>query len=202
MTDEVVVRTITFWQDGFQIEDGDLMRYDDPEDAKILSELAAGTAPISLLNVRQGQPVELRMIPRQGEMYTPPAGVRAFRGAGQRLGAPVPQIASGITPPAAAASSSASTTERESLTTRFEVDQSRPTTSIQLRLADGTRMVCRMNLTHTIGDIRNFINAARPENVTRPYTIGTTFPNRTLEDNSATIESAGLVNSVVVQRWM
>ncbi|KAF7760839.1 hypothetical protein Agabi119p4_10248 [Agaricus bisporus var. burnettii] len=219
--DEVVVRTITFWQDGFQIEDGDLMRYDDPEDAKILSELTAGTAPISLLNVRQGQPVELRMIPRQGEMYTPPAGVRAFRGAGQRLGAPVPQIASGnsgqgapsgsnsmpgtfpgVTAPAAAASSSASTTERESLTTRFEVDQSRPTTSIQLRLADGTRMVCRMNLTHTIGDIRNFINAARPENVTRPYTIGTTFPNRTLEDNSATIESAGLVNSVVVQRWM
>lgn len=116
------------------------------------------TAPISLLNVRQGQPVELRMIPRQGEMYTPPAGVRAFRGAGQRLGAPVPQIASGssgqgapsgsnsmpgtfpgVTAPAAAASSSASTTERESLTTRFEVDQSRPTTSIQLRLADGTR---------------------------------------------------------------
>lgn len=42
MTDEVVVRTITFWQDGFQIEDGDLMRYDDPEDAKILSELTAG----------------------------------------------------------------------------------------------------------------------------------------------------------------
>lgn len=42
ITDEVVVRTITFWQDGFQIEDGDLMRYDDPEDAKILSELTAG----------------------------------------------------------------------------------------------------------------------------------------------------------------
>jgi len=42
---------------------------------------------------------------------------------------------------------------------KFEVDQTKPTTSVQIRLADGTRMVCRMNLTHTVGDIRNFINA-------------------------------------------
>lgn len=81
-------------------------------------------------------------------------------------------------------------------------------------------MVCRMNLTHTIRDIRNFINAyvrgallrdqhcnlfpslrSRPENLTRAYTIATTFPNRVLEDDMQTIEAAGLKNSVVVQRW-
>jgi hypothetical protein len=44
--------------------------------------------------------------------------------------------------------------------------------------------------------------SSRPENLTRFYTIGTTFPNRTLDDDDATIESAGLVNSVVVQRWV
>jgi UBX domain-containing protein 1 len=44
--------------------------------------------------------------------------------------------------------------------------------------------------------------SSRPENLSRPYTIGTTFPNRTLDDDSATIEGAGLVNSVVVQRWV
>lgn len=42
---------------------------------------------------------------------------------------------------------------------------------------------------------------SRPENLTRSYTIGTTFPNRILDDNTATIEGAGLINSVVVQRW-
>jgi UBX domain-containing protein 1 len=120
------------------------------------------TAPISLLNVRQGQPVELRMIPRQAEMYTPPAGVRIFRGAGQRLGAPVPEFVSGNSGPSASASmpgtfpgarapsttasSSTSTAERESLTTRFEVDQTRPTTSLQVRLADGTRYVLPYSL--------------------------------------------------------
>jgi hypothetical protein len=44
--------------------------------------------------------------------------------------------------------------------------------------------------------------SSRPENLTRPYTIGTTFPNRTLDDDSATIQGSGLVNSVVVQRWL
>ncbi len=33
-----------------------------------------------------------------------------------------------------------------------------------------------------------------------PFTINTTFPNRVLEDNSVTIEAAGLKNSVLVQR--
>lgn len=148
--------------------------------------------------------------------------------------------------PSGAGGSASASTPRPALNSgdsdsslKFQVDQSQPTTSVQIRLADGTRcvqgilgiwvcfsesissrIVCRMNLTHTVLDIRNFINAcvkgprdsvtsadfslpsrSRPENLTRPYTIGTTFPNRTLDDNSATIESAGLSNSVVVQRW-
>ena len=44
--------------------------------------------------------------------------------------------------------------------------------------------------------------SSRPENNTRAYTIGTTFPNRTLDDDSLTIETAGLANSVIVQRWV
>lgn len=46
-----------------------------------------------------------------------------------------------------------------------------------------------------------YLISSRSENRARPYTIGTTFPNRTLEDNTQSIEAAGLVNSVVVQRW-
>ena len=47
----------------------------------------------------------------------------------------------------------------DSISARFEVDASKPTTNVQIRLADGYRMVARMNLTHTVGDIRNYINA-------------------------------------------
>jgi len=207
---ETAVRRITFWRDGFAVEDGELMRYDDPANAHILAEINAGRAPPSILNVLPGQPVELRVAKRTTEDYVPPQTQnKAFSGEGHRLGAPVPTFTSAGSPPSTMpgsfpASSSSNIREpeqRESLNTRFEVDQTKPMTSIQLRLADGTRMVCRMNLTHTIQDIRNFINASRPENMSRAYTIGTTFPNRTLEDNTQTIEGAGLINSVVVQRW-
>lgn len=37
------------------------------------------------------------------------------------------------------------------------VDQSTPTTSVQIRLADGSRIVATLNQTHTIADLRRYI---------------------------------------------
>ncbi|KAH9917736.1 uncharacterized protein B0H18DRAFT_1123446 [Fomitopsis serialis] len=217
--EETAIRHLTFWRDGFSVEDGDLMRYDDPTNAQILNEINSGRAPPHILNVSPGQPVELRVVKRlSDEFVAPPKARDVFSGEGHRLGSPVPSIAGlgaaasvdmpGSFPVTATGSvgepsaSGASVRSAESINTRFEVDQSLPTTSVQVRLADGTRMVCRMNLTHTVGDIRNFINASRPENLTRPYTIQTTFPAKVLDDNAKTVEQAGLVNAVVVQRWV
>ncbi|KAI8976340.1 hypothetical protein BD414DRAFT_496628 [Trametes punicea] len=217
--EDTAIRHLTFWRDGFTVEDGELMRYDDPANEQILAEIRAGRAPPQVLNVSPGQPVELRIVRRLNEDYVPSPKTRqakVFSGQGHRLGSPVP----GEVSPGAGASASGATmpggfptgvpggsslpTQRnvDSINTRFEVDQTKPTTSVQIRLADGTRMVARMNLTHTVGDIRSFINASRPENNARPYVIMTTFPNRTLEDETQTIEAAGLANSVVVQRWV
>jgi len=79
------------------------------------------------------------------------------------------------------------------------VDESKPTTSIQLRLGDGTRLVARVNLTHTVADLRSFVAAARPES--RPFVLQTTFPSKELSDFTETIEGAKLQNAVVVQRF-
>jgi UBX domain-containing protein 1 len=197
------IRHLTFWRDGFSVEDGPLMRYDDPNNAQILEEINSGRAPPQILNVQNGQPVELRVARRTSEDYVPQAAgpARLFSGTGNRLGAPVLPTSGTDQPMPGRFDERAGPSEPERLTTRFEVDQSQPTTSIQLRLADGTRMVCRMNLSHTVGDIRNFINAASPSNLTRPYTIGTAFPNKTLDDDTQTIKDAGLANSVNLQRW-
>ncbi|KAF9530102.1 ubiquitin-related domain-containing protein [Crepidotus variabilis] len=203
------VRRLTLWKNGFQVEDGELMSYDNPQHAQTLAEINAGHAP-AILNVRQGQQVDLHVDKRTHEDYVPPKGVKTFSGSGQRLGGVVPGVESSSGMPgsfpasssSASAAPSSSDADKPSFATKFEVDQTAPTTSIQIRLADGTRMVARMNLTHTVGDIRSFINASRPENLTRAYSIGTTFPNRTLDDNGATIQGANLVNSVIVQRWV
>lgn len=40
--EDTAIRHLTFWRDGFSVEDGDLRRYDDPAQAHILSEINAG----------------------------------------------------------------------------------------------------------------------------------------------------------------
>lgn len=112
-------------------------------------------APPEILNVRRGQPVELNIARRMNEDYVPPPP-GPFAGSGNRLGSPVPALASSTPDPSQPARVSSSATSEPP---KFEVDMDAPTTSIQIRLADGTRLVCRMNLSHTVGDIRNFINA-------------------------------------------
>lgn len=195
ITDQTIIRHLTVWRNGIQIEDGELMRYDDPAHADVLEAINAGyllfyfhscvycyidsfpfcsEAPPSILNTHPNQHVELRVAKRITEDYVPPKGLKVFAGSGHRLGAVVPDLTSNIETsnntsmpgafPVAGATLTrstvqSSTIDRDHTSTRFEVDQSLPTTSVQIRLADGTRMVCRMNLTHTVLDIRNFINA-------------------------------------------
>ena len=100
-------------------------------------------APPQILNVQVGQPVELRVARRTDEDYVPPAAgpIQAFSGTGNRLGAPVPSISGTEHPMPGRFDEGAGPSEPQRVTTRFEVDQSQPTTSIQLRLADGTRSV-------------------------------------------------------------
>ncbi|PVF97461.1 SEP-domain-containing protein [Serendipita vermifera] len=200
--EETAIRNITFWRTGFTIENGPLLLYDNPESAELLQSIQQGLAPPEALNVRIGQPVELRVAKRLDEDYVPPPP-GPFAGAGHRLGSPLPAVvtsSSGNTTSTAASGPAAGTSSTSSGS--FEVDMSAPTTSVQIRLADGTRLVSRMNLTHTIGDIRRFINASRPGMSERPYTVQTTLPVKVLDDESQTIEAAGLKNSVVVQRWL
>lgn len=94
--------------------------------------------------------MELRVAKRTNEDFVPPKPA-AFFGAGHRLGAPVPEFSgagasSGGTimpgtfadPPSSSASPRA---EPNRVNTKFEVDQSKPMTSVQIRLADGTRSI-------------------------------------------------------------
>lgn len=39
---EPIIRHLTFWREGFTVEDGELMRYDDPNNESILAEIHAG----------------------------------------------------------------------------------------------------------------------------------------------------------------
>ncbi|RUP44884.1 hypothetical protein BC936DRAFT_148897 [Jimgerdemannia flammicorona] len=205
-----VARHLTFWRNGFSVEDGPLLRYDDPANAEFLKAINSGRAPLSLLNVRPGQPVDVRVARRLDEDYVPPpkAPPKPFEGAGHRLGSPVPNIVSSSTlgaypnaSSASASSSSAAPTAARPQARQFAVNDSEPVTTLQIRLADGTRLVSKFNHTHTVADVRNFINASRAGEASRLYTLHTNFPTKELADEAQTVKDAGLLNAVVVQRY-
>jgi UBX domain-containing protein 1 len=121
-------------------------------------------APPSVLNVQVNQPVELRVARRMDEAYVaPPKVTRPFGGTGHRLGSPIPGESSspsgasasnlvssipGAFPSNSGGSRPATTfgdSSVQGLNPRFEVDQTQPTTSVQIRLADGTRCVCNFD---------------------------------------------------------
>jgi hypothetical protein len=117
-------------------------------------------APPTILNVLPGQPVEVRVARRTEEDYVS-SPLRGFAGSGSRLGGVVPEAESasvssapavgmpGGFPRLGSASTSISisgappptprTRDPDSVAPRFSVDQTKPTTSVQVRLADGTR---------------------------------------------------------------
>ncbi|XP_073648907.1 NSFL1 cofactor p47 isoform X2 [Tursiops truncatus] len=110
-------------------------------------------------------------------------------------------IRRGTAPPVLNTSSPAQQAENEAkASSSISVDESQPTTNIQIRLADGGRLVQKFNHSHRISDIRLFIVDARPAMAATSFVLMTTFPNKELADESQTLKEANLLNAVIVQR--
>ncbi|KAJ7717368.1 hypothetical protein DFH07DRAFT_907329 [Mycena maculata] len=194
-----VSRRLTFWRDGWSVEDGPLMRYDDPESAGVLEAIREGLAPPALLGVSPGQPVEVVVAERRGEDYVAPRN--AWGAGGVRLGAPVPEAStsSASTMPGTFETAGASASAAPAAPA-VEVDESQPVATVQVRLADGGRLLARLNTTHTVAHLRALIDAAHAP--ARAYTLNTTFPTRALDDALPIgAGKEGLGGSVVVQRF-
>ncbi|KAF9210249.1 hypothetical protein CPC16_005926 [Podila verticillata] len=199
---ETVTRHLTFWRNGYSLDDGPLMSYTDPANREFLDAINRGQAPIKYLNIKPGQPVEMRVAKRMDEDYKEPpkAPPKAFEGTGNRLGSVASPVSGSSTPgsfPSQSTSSAPVPAPRS-----LQVDESQPVTSIQIRLADGSRMVARFNHTHTVNDIRGYINASQAGESSRAYVLQTSFPKKDLEDLHQTVKDAGLLNAVVLQRYL
>ena len=103
---------------------------------------------MSLMNIKRGQEVEVKLINKIEEDYQGPAKkpVQSFAGTGNRLGSISPAVPTSAPVPSAS-----------SPPPSMSVDSSQPTTQIQFRLADGTRLVSRFNHSHTLNDLYSFV---------------------------------------------
>ncbi|KAM7501006.1 hypothetical protein LguiA_025420 [Lonicera macranthoides] len=197
---EAVVHNIVFWRNGFTVNDGPLRRLDDPENAAFLESIRKSECPKELEPADRRSSVHVNLIRREENCPEQETRSVPFQGMGRTLGSSsTTQAAVAAEPTVGAAPHGTPPTTPSSM--GLVVDKALPSTSIQLRLADGTRMVAHFNYHHTIADIRSFINASRPGGLTtyQLQTVG--FPPKQLTDLTQTIEQAGLANSVVIQKF-
>ncbi len=195
---EKVTRKITFWKEGFQVDEGKLYRYDDPENSQYLDELNRGRAPLGLLNVQMFQDVDVQVVKKLDESFKPPkrkAG--GFAGEGRRLGSPVPgePIVVGGSEP-----QNEPKQDKEHEQEKKEEEEGAGDARIQIRLAHGERIVHGFNSSDKVSAIYDFV-ADKTTDAATPWTLALTFPMKLLDDlKDQTIAEAGLANSVVVQR--
>ncbi|KAK6143237.1 hypothetical protein DH2020_023585 [Rehmannia glutinosa] len=152
-----VVHNIVFWRNGFTVNDGPLRSLDDPENAPFLESIRKSECPKELEPTDRRSSVHANLIRRDENCPEPEIRLAPFQGMGRTLGS------SSATDSSVESTVSASPLHgAPSPSVGLVVDKSLPSTSIQLRLADGTRMVAHFNHHHTISDIRSFIDASRP----------------------------------------
>ena len=205
---ERVERHLHFWSNGFSVDDGPLYNSEDPENARVLEMIRRGTAPLALLNVQENQEVDVKLEPHDGPFVQPKKKYKPFGGGGQRLGSPVPGIGTSSTSPQVAPSASTPApstpaTTASSQSAQPSIDSSQPTVALQIRLGDGTRLVSRFNLTHTIGDVYAFVGASNPASQARSWVLMTTFPSKELSDQDAKLENTPELKKggTVIQKW-
>lgn len=187
---------LKMWQDGFSLDDGDLRKYDDPANREFLTSVMRGSIPPELAKEAQGGEVHVDMEDHRNEEFVKQTvKAKPFQGSGNVLGS----IAPAITPPAASPSSDPAQAEAAAQTA-VKFDPSKPTANIQVRLADGSRLVVKLNHSHTVGDLRKYIVTARPQYASTNFTLLTTFPNKELTEESQTLGEANLIGAAVLQR--
>ncbi|KAF0931377.1 hypothetical protein E2562_004515 [Oryza meyeriana var. granulata] len=191
---ENIVHNIYFWTNGFTVNDGPLRSFDDPANASFLKSIKNSDCPSELEPADKRSKVNVNLIRKEENCPEPVKHAAPFQGEGKPLG-----TSDNSTTPDATSAVAASSTETASKTVTITVDDSLPSTSLQIRFVDGSRMVARFNTSHTIADVRAFIDTTRPGEAS-DYTLQAGFPPKPLDDMTKTIEEAGVANSVLIQK--
>ncbi|XP_043255454.1 NSFL1 cofactor p47-like [Colletes gigas] len=188
--------TLKLWKDGFTINDSELRLYSDPGNREFLDTIKRGEIPTEIRHEIESNEAWLVMEDHRHETYVPSkVKVKAFTGKGLMLGSPSPATV-GMTIPIDLADQTANESQAKK---QLNLDESKPITTLQIRLADGTSIKAQFNLTHTINDLRQYITTMRPQYAMREFSLLTIYPTKELVENK-TIEEAGLQNTAIIQR--
>jgi len=180
---------VTMYRNGFTVGDGPFRALDDPANAPFLADMARGFVPRELIppGAASGDAaVDVELNDKRGDDYVPPA-YTAFGGEGNSIGG-------GAAADEAAVVGAAASGDEVDLT----VDESKPTTVIQIRTHDRRRLRGTFNLDMTVRHVQAFLRQEQGESA--PYVLMAGYPPKRLTDFDATLEDAGLAKAQITQQ--
>lgn len=189
---------LTLYRNGFTVDEGPLRELDNPDNMKFVDDLMRGYIPTEIVKSRHEKglnpQLNVNISDKRGEDYrapTPPAYV-AYSGEGSSLG----KVASG------GALIDPSTADMQA--SPPSVDASQPTTLLQVKLADGSKIKVKLNKHHTVRDLVAMI-VHRPGGAggsDAPYYLCAGFPPKDVTDDTLalSLQDAGLVGAAIVQK--
>ncbi len=134
----------------------DFYDLNDPANQQLLEQIKTGLAPLEILKIKPGQKVSVKVAHEDTDWTEPPKKLKPFHGEGRTLGGVASShVATTSMPGSFPESAAPPATSQLQITT----DESKPITSLQVRLSDGTRLVARFNHTHTVQDLYSFVRA-------------------------------------------
>ncbi|OQR91550.1 hypothetical protein THRCLA_08947 [Thraustotheca clavata] len=178
---------ITFYAEGFTVDDGEYRRRDDESNREFLTAIERGVVPRELEELHtRGQHVDISLVDKRHEEYKekPKPKYAAFSGEGQTMGATKVEAAAIV---------------NQVADTMQALDTSKPTTVIQIRLATGGRLRETFNTTHTVRDIHAVLH--REGATGQAYILMAGFPPKPLVDMDTTLQDAGLLGAAITQKW-
>lgn len=178
-------RNITLYSNGFTVDDGPLREPNNPANEKFLAELLQGRVPSELRPQMRGGNLNVSLSDKRGETYEAPAYV-AFSG-GATLGG---------------SSSEASTDAvfSDDGTEAPALNDAEPSTTVQVKAADGKKMRLKLNTSITVRQLAAAIRAQQAGSGPATFTLSAGFPPKDLTDASVSLKDAGLTGAAIVQK--
>lgn len=180
---------LKMWKNGYQVGEDDLCSYETPEGLAFMGHIMQGRVPPSVMTperqklMREGN-MEVKIVDKRGEEFKAPT-VRVFKGESHTLASTTPVVTSAVVKDGDAAPAP-------------PVDDSAPSTMVQVKLVDGRRVPIKINLSRTVRDLQCAVAALRAT-AGKSFVLKAGFPPKTLDNPAATIGAAGLQAAAITQ---
>ena len=178
---------VTFWSNGFTVNDGPLRAYDDPRNTPFMEAVSKGQCPPELVPANPTTPININLVRKDAD-YEPPPEPKyvAFSGAGRTPRRRPAQRRAARDRHSAADPAKGTAEGKTPLSGEWSCDDSKPSAWWGLR--DGSRKVAKFNLTHTVRDVRAFIASAAPAAGDGNYALQLAgFPPERLDDEARAV---------------